>query len=70
MMENLDGGLGLGDILKPDLILPLIETLPLQERLASYLPKEEWTPENVLDLFQSPPFRRQLDSFTDVLRTG
>lgn len=31
-------GLGLGDILKPDLILPLIETLPI-EQLATYLPE-------------------------------
>lgn len=32
-------GLGLGDILKPELILPLIETLPLEQRLAPYLPE-------------------------------
>lgn len=32
-------GLGLDDILKPDLIMPLIETLSLEERLASYLPE-------------------------------
>ena len=34
-----DGGLGLGDILKPDLIMPLMETLPLEQRLAPYLPE-------------------------------
>ncbi|XP_021891413.1 26S proteasome regulatory subunit RPN13 isoform X1 [Carica papaya] len=65
-----DGGLGLGDILKPDLIMPLIETLPLQEQLASYLPEGQWTPEDILELLQSPPFRQQVDSFTYVLRTG
>jgi hypothetical protein len=32
-------GLGLGDILKPDLIMPLIETLPLEEGLTSHLPE-------------------------------
>lgn len=32
-------GLGLGDILKPDLLIPLIETLPLEQQLASYLPE-------------------------------
>ncbi|KAG2410906.1 26S proteasome regulatory subunit [Vigna angularis] len=32
-------GLGLGDILKPDLIMPLMETLPLEQRLAPYLPE-------------------------------
>ncbi|KAK9269757.1 hypothetical protein L1049_001535 [Liquidambar formosana] len=65
-----DGGLGLGDILKPDLILPLIGTLPLEEHLASYLPEGQWTPEEFIELLQSPPFRQQLDSFTYVLRTG
>ncbi|XP_021679039.2 26S proteasome regulatory subunit RPN13 isoform X2 [Hevea brasiliensis] len=65
-----DGGLGLGDILKPDLIMPLINTLPLEERLASYLPEGQWTPEDILELLQSPPFRQQVDSFTHVLRTG
>ncbi|RDX89516.1 26S proteasome regulatory subunit RPN13 [Mucuna pruriens] len=59
-----DGGLGLGDILKPDLIMPLMETLPLEQRLAPYLPEGKWSPEEILELLQSPPFRQQ------VLRTG
>ncbi|PIA43975.1 hypothetical protein AQUCO_01800203v1 [Aquilegia coerulea] len=67
---DLDEGLGLGDILKADLILPLIETLPLEQRLASYLPEGQWTPEDLLELLQSPPFRQQLEAFTYVLRTG
>ncbi|XP_028242703.1 26S proteasome regulatory subunit RPN13-like isoform X3 [Glycine soja] len=65
-----DGGLGLGDILKPDLIMPLMDTLPLEQRLAPYLPEGEWSPEEILELLQSPPFRQQVDSFTYVLRTG
>ncbi|XP_057467987.1 26S proteasome regulatory subunit RPN13-like [Actinidia eriantha] len=68
--EDPDAEFGLGDILKPDLIFPLLETLPLEERLASYLPEGQWTPEELLDLLQSPPFRQQVDSFTYVLRTG
>ncbi|KAF8400160.1 hypothetical protein HHK36_013456 [Tetracentron sinense] len=67
---DLDGGLGLGDILKPDLILPLIETLPLEQRLASYLPEGQWTAEDLMELLQSPPFRQQVEAFTYVLRTG
>ncbi|KAI4352992.1 hypothetical protein L6164_007192 [Bauhinia variegata] len=65
-----DGGFGLGDILKPDLITPLIGTLPLEQRLAPYLPEGQWSPEDILELLQSPPFRQQVDSFTYVLRTG
>ncbi|GKU98489.1 hypothetical protein SLEP1_g11493 [Rubroshorea leprosula] len=65
-----DEGLGLAELLKPDLIMPLIDSLPLEERLASYLPEGQWTPEDVLELLQSAPFRQQVDSFTYVLRTG
>ncbi|CAK9178735.1 unnamed protein product [Ilex paraguariensis] len=65
-----DGGLGLGDILKPDLIVPLVETLALEQQLSSYLPEGRWTLEDLGELLQSPPFRQQVDSFTYVLRTG
>ncbi|XP_008790548.2 26S proteasome regulatory subunit RPN13-like isoform X2 [Phoenix dactylifera] len=69
-VEDPDAGLGLGDILKPDLVMPLIETLPLEQQLASYLPEGSWTPADLMDLLQSPPFRQQVDTFTHVLRTG
>ncbi|KAM3410501.1 hypothetical protein ACQJBY_002610 [Aegilops geniculata] len=64
-----DAGLRLGDILKPELILPLIETLPI-EQLASHLPEGSWTAGDILELLQSPPLRQQLDAFTHVLQTG
>ncbi|KAL7599586.1 hypothetical protein Lser_V15G23540 [Lactuca serriola] len=64
-----DGGLGLGDILKPELILPLMESLSL-EQVASHLPEGQWSPEELMELLQSPPFRQQVDSFTYVLKTG
>ncbi|TVT99032.1 hypothetical protein EJB05_55662, partial [Eragrostis curvula] len=64
-----DAGLGLGDILKPELVLPLIETLPI-EQLTSHLPEGSWTPGDILELLQSPPLRQQVDAFTHVLRTG
>ncbi|XVF69835.1 hypothetical protein PTKIN_Ptkin11bG0112800 [Pterospermum kingtungense] len=70
MAGDPDAGLGLDDILKPDLIMPLIETLSLEEQLASYLPEGQRTPEDMLELLQSAPFRQQVDSFTYVLRTG
>jgi len=65
-----DAGVGLGDILKPDLVLPLIEDLPI-EQLASHLPEGgSWSPGDIVELLQSPPLRQQLDAFTHVLRTG
>lgn len=69
-IEDPDAGLGLGDILKPELVLPLIETFPFEEKLASYLPEGPWTPESVVQLLQSAPFRQQVETFTHVLRTG
>ncbi|KAF3551089.1 hypothetical protein DY000_02002750 [Brassica cretica] len=63
-------GLVLGDILKPELIMPLLEMLPVQERLSSHLPEGHCRAEDILELLQSPPFRQQVDAFTYVLRTG
>ncbi|EOA27386.1 hypothetical protein CARUB_v10023516mg [Capsella rubella] len=63
-------GLALGDILKPELIMPLLEMLPVQERLSSHLPEGHCKAEDILELLQSPPFRQQIDAFTYVLRTG
>ncbi|KAL3825531.1 hypothetical protein ACJIZ3_021560 [Penstemon smallii] len=68
--EDPDAGLELGDILKPEFIWPLIQELPLDQQLASYLPEGQCTPHELMELLQSPPFRQQLDSFTYVLRTG
>ncbi|CAA7408303.1 unnamed protein product [Spirodela intermedia] len=68
--EDPDEGLGLGDILKPDLLLPLIENLTLEKRLVSHLPEGSWTSEEFMDVLQSPPFRQQLETFSHVLRTG
>ncbi|AEC07862.1 26S proteasome regulatory subunit RPN13 [Arabidopsis thaliana] len=65
-----DEGLALGDILKPELIMPLLEALPVQERLSSHLPEGHSRAEDILELLQSPPFRQQVDAFTYVLRTG
>ncbi|KAI4381149.1 hypothetical protein MLD38_007256 [Melastoma candidum] len=65
-----DGGLGLGDILKPELIVPLMQMLAMEQRLFSFLPEDHRTIEDLLELLQSPPFRQQVDSFTYVLRTG
>ncbi|XP_068658899.1 26S proteasome regulatory subunit RPN13-like isoform X2 [Aristolochia californica] len=65
-----DGGIGLGDILNPDLLLPLIGNLPLEQRLAAYLPEDQWSAHDIMELLQSPQLRQQLEAFTYVLRTG
>ncbi|CAI0628060.1 unnamed protein product [Linum tenue] len=70
LQRILSNSFGLGDIFRPDLIMPLMDTLPVEERLVSYLPEGPWTPEDILELLQSAPFRQQIDSFTYVLKTG
>eukprot|EP00252_Welwitschia_mirabilis_P023793 TRINITY_DN6834_c0_g1_i4.p1 TRINITY_DN6834_c0_g1~~TRINITY_DN6834_c0_g1_i4.p1 ORF type:complete len:332 (-),score=82.46 TRINITY_DN6834_c0_g1_i4:228-1223(-) len=65
-----DTGPNLGDILKPELVAPLIDQFPLEERLACYLPEGVWTREAFIELLQSLPFRQQLDAFSYVLQTG
>ncbi|XP_074286796.1 26S proteasome regulatory subunit RPN13 [Silene latifolia] len=69
-VEDPDGGFGLGDLLKPDLLGPLLETLPIEERLASYLPEGQCTQHDLIEVLQCPPFRQQVDAFTYVLKTG
>lgn len=69
--EDPDEGIGLGDILKPDLLRPLIETLPLEQTLVSHLPEGSWTsPKDFMEVLQSPPFQQQVETFNHVLRTG
>ncbi|XP_078154438.1 regulatory particle non-ATPase 13 isoform X4 [Carex rostrata] len=69
-VEDPDASIGLSDILKPDLVFPLIETLPIEQTLASYLPEGSQSRADIFELLQSPPFRQQLDTFSHVLRTG
>ncbi|XP_068662629.1 26S proteasome regulatory subunit RPN13-like [Aristolochia californica] len=65
-----DGGIGLEDILKPDMLLSIIGNLPLEQRLAAYLPEGHWSAHDIMELLQSPQLRQQLEAFTYVLRSG
>ncbi|KAL3625223.1 hypothetical protein CASFOL_030677 [Castilleja foliolosa] len=65
-----DEDLGLGDILNPDYVWPLIRGLRSRQKLAPYLPKGRWTPAKLREMLENPPFRQQLDSFTCSLRSG
>ncbi|KAH9305321.1 hypothetical protein KI387_009725, partial [Taxus chinensis] len=65
-----DTGPSLGDILKPELVLPMVEHFPLEDQLTSYLPEGIWTREAFVELLQSSQFRQQVEAFNHVLRTG
>ncbi|KAL3688501.1 hypothetical protein R1sor_014810 [Riccia sorocarpa] len=65
-----DTGPSFSDILKPDIVIPLVDRSSIEERLAPFLPEGVKTPEAVAELMLSPQFQQQLDMFTHVLRTG
>ncbi|KAH8962121.1 hypothetical protein BDL97_05G086300 [Sphagnum fallax] len=65
-----DTGPGFSELLKPDIVVPLLENLQLEERLAPYLPEGVRSNQAIAELMQSPQFHQQLDSFTQVIRSG
>ncbi|KAH7292120.1 hypothetical protein KP509_29G052500 [Ceratopteris richardii] len=65
-----DAGPSLADVLKPELVAPLLRDSQIDERLVELLPEGCWTPEAIIELMQSPQFHQQVDSFTHVLRSG
>ncbi|KAJ7532481.1 hypothetical protein O6H91_13G005400 [Diphasiastrum complanatum] len=66
----LDTGPSFSEILRPDVVLPLLRNCQLEERLAPFLPEGVQTVEAIAELMQSPQFHQQLELFTHVLRTG
>ncbi|CAI0553308.1 unnamed protein product [Linum tenue] len=66
---NSDLRFGLGDIFRPDLIMPLMGTLPVEERLASYLPEVLKTGQIDLSQFGVDPskYRFTVSSFLEAL---
>ncbi|GJN11519.1 hypothetical protein PR202_ga29718 [Eleusine coracana subsp. coracana] len=61
-----DAGLGLGDILKPELVLPLLEKLPI-EQLTSHLPEVLRTGQMDLAQFGVDPNKFTVVSFLEAL---
>lgn len=65
-----DTGPGFSELLRPDVVRPLLESLQLEERLAPYLPEGVRSKQAIAELMQSPQFHQQLDAFTQVIRSG
>eukprot|EP00898_Chlorokybus_atmophyticus_P008558 jgi/Chlat1/8703/Chrsp88S08070 len=63
-------GPSLADVLTPEVVLPMLQDPEMHERLAAYLPDSMRSPQAMADLVQSPQFRSQLESFTQVLQSG
>ncbi|KAG0555844.1 hypothetical protein M758_11G006600 [Ceratodon purpureus] len=65
-----DTGPGFSELLRPDIVRPLLDNLHLEDRLAPYLPEGVRTKQAIAELMQSPQFHQQLDAFTQVIRSG
>jgi len=63
-------GPSLSDVLKPEVVLPLLSRSEVQERLAEFLPSEHQNSEAIMSLVSSPQFTQQLETFSRALQSG
>ncbi|KAL3150071.1 hypothetical protein ABBQ38_013417 [Trebouxia sp. C0009 RCD-2024] len=63
-------GPSLAEVLKPEVILPLLQEPGMLEQLAQYLPEEHRNMAGLLATATSSQWRQQLDIFSNALQTG
>lgn len=63
-------GPGLSEVLKPEVLAPLLQDPEVLERLSTYLPEEQRSREALVALAHSPQFHQQLATFGGALQTG
>ncbi|WIA41801.1 hypothetical protein OEZ86_009133 [Tetradesmus obliquus] len=63
-------GPGLQEVLKPEVLGPLLQDPEVLERLSAYLPEEQRSRAALLELAHSPQFAQQLATFSGALQTG
>mmetsp|Transcript_14135 Transcript_14135/g.40053 ORF Transcript_14135/g.40053 Transcript_14135/m.40053 type:complete len:314 (-) Transcript_14135:83-1024(-) len=63
-------GPGLGEILTPEVILPLLHGTDVLERLQEHLPPQHRNYEGLISVASSPHFQQQLETFSHALQTG
>lgn len=63
-------GPGLQEVLKPEVLGPLLQDPEVLERLSAYLPEEQRSRGALLELAHSPQFAQQLATFSGALQTG
>ncbi|EFN51190.1 hypothetical protein CHLNCDRAFT_141354 [Chlorella variabilis] len=65
-----DPGPSLSDVLRPELLAPLLRSPDMVQRLAPFLPEEHRSADAISELVSTPQFRHQLDLFSHALMTG
>ncbi|KAL0020885.1 hypothetical protein WJX77_006881 [Trebouxia sp. C0004] len=63
-------GPSLAGVLKPEVIVPLLQEPGMLEHLAEHLPEEHRNMQGLLAVATSPQWRHQLDIFSHALQTG
>ncbi|GAB4823587.1 hypothetical protein N2152v2_010633 [Parachlorella kessleri] len=63
-------GPSLGEVLKPEQIVPLLQSSDVLERLAPFLPEQQRSREALTEVVSSPQFRHQLALFSNALMSG
>eukprot|EP00879_Flechtneria_rotunda_P009097 GHRR01009524.1.p2 GENE.GHRR01009524.1~~GHRR01009524.1.p2 ORF type:complete len:343 (+),score=129.10 GHRR01009524.1:333-1361(+) len=63
-------GPGLTEVLRPEVLTPLLQDPEVLERLSAYLPEEQRSRESLITLARSPQFQQQLATFSSALQTG
>lgn len=65
-----DSNASLSDVLTPEVLLPVLASEGVQERLAPFLPEAHRNSSALAELISSPQFSSQLQSFSRALQSG
>jgi hypothetical protein len=60
----------LRDILKPEIVGPILRNKEVRDRLLVHLPEEHRETADLEELIQTPQFKSQLERFSEALQTG
>lgn len=67
--QQQNGG-SLRDVLKPEIVGPILRNKEVRDRLLVHLPEEHRETADLEELIQTPQFRSQLERFSEALQTG
>ena len=60
----------LKDVLKPEIVGPILRNKEVRDRLLEHLPEEHRESADLEELIQTPQFKSQLERFSDALKSG
>ena len=60
----------LRDILKPEIVGPILRNKEVRDRLLVHLPEEHRETADLEELIQTPQFKSQLERFSEALQSG